>query len=162
MTMSDINAYLQDHSSLVFKYNSEYYSLQKKNSLFQSMYIFLGTDVLPKQCDSLEELCNQIYISDDVCLSKAIASIEIPEWNDPTWGSYEAVRHNVIIYNQEIHFLYNGRYYWVTHSHNGLSYLSDDLGNTQSFASCRELFENARIDGHSLKDIWEKVTVDAC
>jgi hypothetical protein len=118
--------------------------------------------MLPQQRDSLEELCNQVYIFEDTRLSKAIAYIEIPEWNDPAWESYEAVRHNVIVNNQEIHFLYNGRYYWVAHSHNGLSHLSDELGNSQSFASGRELFENARIDGYSLKDIWEKVTVDAC
>ena len=101
-------------------------------------------------------------ISDDTLLSKAITYIEIPEWNDPAWESYEAVRHNAIVYNQEIHFLYNGRYYWVAHSQNGRSHLSDESGNTQSFTSCRELFENARIDGYSLKDIWEKVTVVAC
>lgn len=162
MTMYDIKGYLKNHSSLVFKYNSEYFSLQKRNALFQPVYILVGTDMLPQQRDSLEELCNQVYISDGTHLSKAIAYIEIPECNDPAWESYEAVRHNVIVYNQEIHFLYNGRYYWVAHSDNGLSHLSDELGNSQCFTSGRELFENARIDGCSLKDIWEKVTVDAC
>lgn len=162
MTIYDIKGYLKYHSSLVFKYNSEYYSLQKRNALFQPVYILVGTDMFPRQRDSLEELCNQVYISDDTLLSKAIAYIEIPEWNDPAWESYEAVRHNVIVYNQEIHFFYNGRYYWVAHSDNGLSQLSDELGNSQRFTSGRELFEKARIDGYSLKDIWEKVTVDAC
>ncbi len=162
MTIYDIINYLKEHSSLVFKYKSEYYSLQKKKSLFHSVYRLVGTDVPPQQRKSLEDLCEQVYISDDTLLCKAINYIEIPKWDDPAWASYEAVRHNVIVYNHEIHFLYNGRYYWIAHSHNGLSHLSDDLGNTQNFNSCRDLFENARIDGNTLKDIWGKVIVDAC
>ncbi len=40
--------------------------------------------------------------------------------------------------------------------------MSDNLGNTQLFNSCRTLFEDARIDGSTLEEIWEDVDVDAC
>ena len=62
----------------------------------------------------------------------------------------------------EIHFSYNGKGYWIAHTSDGLSHLSDDLGNTQMFNSCRDLFENARIDGSTLEEIWGKVIVDSC
>ena len=146
MTIDSISSCLKDHSSVVFRYNSEYYSLRKKNLLSRTAYILVGTDLSPQQRDSLEELCDQVYISDGIRLSAAFAEIEIPEWNDPAWESYEAVRHQVIVYHQEIHFCYQ----------------SNEQGNTQSFLSARALFENARIDGYLLKDIWKKVTVDAC
>lgn len=162
MTIDSISSCLKDHSSVVFRYNSEYYSLRKKNLLSRTVYILVGTDMIPQQRDSLEELCDQVYISDGIRLSAAFAEIEIPEWNDPAWESYEAVRHQVIVYHQEIHFCYQNKYYWIAYAHDGQTYLSDEQGNTQSFLSARALFENARIDGYLLKDIWKKVTGDAC
>ena len=39
--------------------------------------------------------------------------------------------------------------------------MSDDLGNTQMFSSCSDLFERARIEGKPLKEIWEDVMIDA-
>ena len=162
MTIDSIRSCLKDHSSVVFRYNSEYYSLRKKNLLSRTVYILVGTDMIHQQRDSLEKLCDQVYISDGIRLSAAFAEIEIPEWNDPAWESYEAVRHQVIVYHQEIHFCYQSKYYWIAYAHDGQTYLSDEQGNTQSFLSARALFENARIDGYLLKDIWEKVTVDAC
>lgn len=162
MTIDSIRSCLKDHSSVVFRYNSEYYSLRKKKLLSRTVYILVGTDMIHQQRDSLEELCDQVYISDGIRLSAAFAEIEIPEWNDPAWESYEAVRHQAIVYHQEIHFCYQSKYYWIAYAHDGQTYLSDEQGNTQSFLSARALFENARIDGYLLKDIWKKVTVDAC
>ena len=104
MTIDSISSCLKDHSSVVFRYNSEYYSLRKKNLLSRPVYILVGTDMIPQQRDSLEKLCDQVYISDGIRLSVAFAEI----------------------------------------------------------LSARALFENARIDGYLLKDIWKKVTVDAC
>ena len=64
--------------------------------------------------------------------------------------------------NQQIQFSYKGKGYWIAHTEDGLSHLSDDAGNTQFFGSCKELFSNARINGESLNDIWEKVIVKNC
>ena len=162
MTIQEIKIYLRKHFFLVFRYNSEYYSLQRSQSLFCPQYSLIATDAQPYYRNSLEELCEQVYISNDTLLIEAIRHIEIPELNDPSWETYEAVRHSAIVYGNEIHFSYHGKSYWIAHTSDGLSHLSDDLGNTQRFNSCRDLFEDARIDGSTLEGIWEKVVVDAC
>ena len=101
-------------------------------------------------------------MSDGTLLIEAIKYMEIHELDDPSWKTYGAVRHSAIVYENEIHFSYNGKGYWIAHTSDGLSHLSDDLGNTQMFNSCRDLFENARIDGSTLEEIWGKVIVDSC
>ncbi len=162
MTIQEIEIYLKEHFFLVFRYDSEYYSLKRNQSLFCSQYSLIATDALPQQRNSLEELCEQVYISNGTLLIEALKHMEIPEANDPSWKTYEAVRHSAIVYGHEIHFSYNGINYWIAHTNEGMSHLSDDLGNTQWFNSCRDLFENARIDSSTLEDIWEKVIVEAC
>ena len=162
MTIQEIKNYLKKHFFLIFRYKSEYYSLKRSQSLFRTRYSLIATDTLHQQRNSLEELCEQVYICNGTLLIEAIKHMEIPEWDDPSWETYEAVRHSAIVYGNEIHFLYNQRSYWITHTSEGLSQLSDDLGNTQSFNSCHDLFENACIDNNTLKDIWGKVIVDAC
>jgi len=162
MTIQEIKSYLKKHFFLLFRYNSEYYSFKRSHSLFCTQYSLVATDAPPYQRNSLEELCEQVFICDGTLLIEAIKHIEIPEWNDPSWKTYEAVRHSAIVYRNEIHFSYHGKSYWIAHTSAGLSHLSDDLGNTQTFNSCRDLFEDARIDGSTLEGIWEKVIIDAC
>lgn len=162
VTIQEIKSYLKKHHFFTFVYNSQFYTLKRSQSLFCPQYSLIATDALPQHRNSLEELCEQVYISNGTPLIEAIKYIEIPELNDPAWETYEAIRHSAIVYGNEIHFLYRGKGYWIAHTSDGLSHLSDDLGNTQSFNSCRELFDNARIDGSKLEAIWEKVTVDAC
>ena len=162
MTIQEIKIYLKKHFFLVFRYNSEYYSLKRSHSLFYPRYSLIATDEQPCYRNSLEKLCEQVYINNTTLLSEAIKQIEIPKFNDPSWKTYKAVKHSAIVYGNDIHFLYNGKSYWITHTGDGFSYLSDDLGNTQRFSSCRDLFENALIDGITLEGIWEKVIVDAC
>ena len=162
MTIQEIKIYLKKHFFLVFRYNSEYYTLKRSQSLFSPQYSLIATDALPHCQNSLEELCEQVYMSNGTLLIEAIKHIEIPERDDLSWETYEAVRHSAIVHGNEIHFLYKQRNYWIAHTHDGLSHLSDDLGNTQDFNSCRDLFEDARIDGNTLEDIWKNVIVDAC
>lgn len=162
MTIQEIKNYFKKHFFLVFRYNSEYYTLKRSQSLFNPQYSLTATDGLPHWQNSLEELCEQVYMSNGTLLVEAIKHIEIPELDDLSWETYEAVRHNAIVHGNEIHFIYERRNYWIAHTHEGLSHLSDDLGNTQNFNSCRDLFEEARIDGNTLEDIWENVIVDAC
>lgn len=162
MTIQQIKIYLKKHFFLVFRYNNEYYTLKRSRSLFCLRYSLIATDTLPHCRNSLEELCEQTYISNSTLLVEAIKRMEIPKQDDPSWRTYEAVRHSAIVNRNEIHFSYNQRNYWIAHTDEGLSHLSDDLGNTQRFNSCRDLFENARIDGRTLEGIWGKVVVDAC
>lgn len=162
MTIQDIKKHLDTHCFLIFKYESLYYSLQKVKTLFQTVYRLINTDMLCQQRDSLEKLFNQVNIRDGIILREALNDIELPKWDDPSWESYEAVRHSVAVYRNEIYFLYEGRYFWISHSNDGQTYLSDDFGNTQRFNSSHDLFRNARIDSKSLKDIWETVIVESC
>lgn len=162
MTIHEIDIYLKKHFFLIFRYKSEYYSLKKSQSLFRTKYSLIATDTLYHHRNSLKELCEQVYICNGTLLIEAIKHMEIPKWDDPSWKTYEAIRHSAIVYGNEIHFLYNQRSYWIAHTSEGLPHLSDDLGNTQIFYSFHDLFENARIDDNTLKDIWENVVVDAC
>lgn len=162
MTLQEIQNYLKEHCVLVFEYKSVYYSLQKKGCLFRPIYSLTDTDNPPQKRNSLEALFTQICLHDGVYLREIKNQIKVPNWNDPSWLSYEAIRHDVVVYNQEIHFLYNEKYYWIAHSNNGISHFSDAFGNTQEFNSPRDLFEHARIDNKSLKDIWSQVVVAAC
>ncbi len=162
MTLQEIDDFLKKHVSLIFRYKSAYYSLQRRKSLFRPVYRLIATDTGAQERNTLAELCGQVCIGDDTLLIEAIKHMEIPKWDDPSWKTFEAVRHCVIVYGNEIHFQYRDRYYWIAHLPDGQSHLSDDAGNTQIFDSCRDLFKNARIDGDALADIWERVTVDAC
>ncbi len=162
MTMHEIKDYLKKHFFLVFRYNFKYYSLKRSRSMFCLRYSLITTDGLHYQRNSLEELCEQVYINNDTLLIEAIKHMEIPEWDDPSWKTYEAVKHSAIVYGDEIHFSYKGKGYWIAHTSDGRSHLSDDLGDTQFFNSCRELFENARIDYRTLDEIWAEVIVDTC
>lgn len=162
MTIQEIGIYLKKHNFLVFRYRSGYYSLVRHRSLFRTRYCLIATDALSEQRNSLEELCEQVYICEGTLLADAIGHMEIPKWDDPSFETYEAVRHNAIVHRNEIHFQYNQRYYWITHTPDGVAHFIDDLGNTQDFNSCRDLFAYARINGNTLLDIWCDVIVDAC
>lgn len=162
MTIQEIENYLEKHFFLVFSYHSEYYSLMRSHSPFGLRYSLVTTDAPPQQCKSLDKLCAQVSIGNDTLLADAIQDIKIPDWSDPSWESYNAVRHTAIVYGTEVHFFYHGTGYWIAHAIDGTSHLSDDFGNTQHFSSCRDLFEYARIEGSTLADIWKNVSVDAC
>lgn len=154
--------YLKENFFLTFGYKSSCYSIQKRRSLFRTVYCLIDTDMPPQQFNSLESLFEQAHLHDGTILSEVGNCIEIPKLEDPFWLSYNTIRHNVIIYNNEIYFLYKERYYWIAHTDNGLSHLSDDLYNTQEFNSSRDLFDYARIDNKSLKEIWDEVVVYSC
>ena len=162
MTIQEIEIYLKKHFFLVFRYDTKYYTIRRSQSLLNTQYYLIATDTLPHCQNSLEELCEQVYMSNGTLLAEAFKHIEIPEQNDPSWETYEAIRHSAIVNGNEIHFVYKQRHYWIAHTHEGLSHLSDDLGNTQYFNSCSDLFKDARIDGSRLEDMWKNVVVDAC
>jgi len=157
----EIDNYLKKHFSLMFKYGSEYYSLKRYKSRFCPKYSFIATDEPPVERKSLEELCAQVYVGKNIPLSEVVIHIEIPDWNNPDWESYEAIRHIAVVYRDEIHFSYQEKTYWIAYSVDGTAHLSDDDGRTQTFSSCRDLFANAQIGGKSLAEIWKNVVVDS-
>lgn len=160
MTVQELEVYFKRHAILAFRYRSRYYSIVKGRSGFRLQYRLVTADGLRQQGRSLEELRRQAHMFNGVLLGDAIEKNEIEKPNDPSWETYDAIRHFAIVHGDEIHFLYNQRSYWIAHAGDHLYHLSDDLGNSQQFASCRDLFENARIDNMSLRDIWDNVTVD--
>lgn len=103
VTIQEIKTYLQQHTFLVFCYRSEFYTLERHKSLFGFRYRFVATDAMPQQRNSLEELCEQVYV-DGTLLMDVIQQAAIPECSDPVWETYEAVRHNAIVHGREIHF----------------------------------------------------------
>lgn len=161
MDMEGILKHLEKHYYLVFKYKLDYYTLQRKKVFFQTVYCLLSVDSPMQQQKSIEDLFKRAYVGDSLLID-VLRFIEIPSWRDPAWTTYKAVRHNAIIHNSEIHFLYGKKDYWISHSLYGRSLLSDNLGNTQEFNSCRNLFDEARIDNKSLEEIWIDVIVDTC
>lgn len=162
LTKQEIQCYLNKHTFLDFWYMSKIYTLEKSWTSRISRYSLIAADALPQWRNSLDELCEQVYIDEGILLRDALNNIKVPEFDDPSWESYEAARHSAIVYGNEIHFVYDGNDYWIAHTKQGLSHLSDNSGNTQIFPSCRVLFENARVDGKPLKDIWGKAVVDIC
>ena len=162
MTILEIKTYLRKYGFMVFRYDSEYYSLKRSQSLHGPQYSLIATDTQPHSRKSLEELCKQVCICEGILLYDVIKSIDAPEWNDPSWESYEAVRHCAIVYGNEIMFSYHGKRYWIAQTVDGLWHLSDDSGNNQWFTSCHALFEDARVEGSTLKGIWGNVAVETC
>lgn len=77
--------YLQQHTFLVFCYRSEFYTLERRQSLFGFRYRFVTTDAMPQQRNSLEELCEQVCV-DGTLLMNVIQQAAIPEWSDPGLG----------------------------------------------------------------------------
>ena len=90
MTIQEIEKYIKTHDYLVFKYQSEYYSLVKKSSLLGASYCLIATDGGQQQRNSLEALCGQARISGTL-LGEAIKQAEIPEADDPAWQTYEGI-----------------------------------------------------------------------
>ena len=162
MTIQDIKSYLRNANLFTFRYKSKYYSIEKSRTLFHNKYSLIVTDVLRYSKNTLEELCAQVCLCNNILLMDAIRDIEVPKKDDPCWETYEAVRHSCMVEKNEILFEYDQRYYWIAYTNKGLPHLSNDLGITQMFDSCNDLFENARIDNKSLEEIWEKVIVYAC
>lgn len=162
MKFQEMQEMLNKHGNLTFKYKSQYYSLKKIGTYFHPSYILVDADNPPQQETLLATLYCKACLRDGAHLCEVEDSIELRRDDDSSCLSYEAVRHDVVVFNTEVHFLYNKKYYWIAHSNNENSYLRDEFGNTQKFNSRRDLFEYARIEGKSLKEIWSEVVVDAC
>ena len=160
MELYDLQKYFNKNFRLTFEYKSEYYSIWKTKRLFGVNYLLIDTDNPPQREKSLERLLLHGVVHDGAKLNEIKNHIEMIPWDSPLWESYEAIRHLIVLYNNEIHFMYKGIYYWIAHAPNGTSHLSDDFENTQTFDSSQDLFEHARIDKKSLKEIWPDVVVD--
>ncbi len=162
MTLDGIEGLLKTRGFLVFLYCGKCYSLQmlKQNSGY--VYRFIDANCSPTQDDSLENLVAHSCLDNGIILRACLNDIFIPSWNSPIWETYQAIRHCVIVYHQEVHFFFHDRSYWICFPSSGHACLNDDSGFQQEFDSATMLFEHARIEGQGLEKIWRYVSVDSC
>ena len=70
--------------------------------------------------------------------------------------SYEEIKERVS-WGEEFYFCYNGEEYWISQTKYKL-YLTRVRGSvTQEFSSTEELFQNGKVEGKSLVEIWEDI-----
>lgn len=163
MNYKKIKEILKAHNCLIFKYKSKYYSIRKIRRIFFTKYLLMDTDNLPQQYNSLSELYANACMHDGAHFSDVELIIEICDGEDYINDlSFEAIRHDAVIYGKEIHFCYKNIGYWIAQTPNGIWHLTDEFGNSQEFYSCNHLFFDARIDNKSLKEIWDELDIDTC
>jgi len=64
---------------------------------------------------------------------------------------------NSLSFGEEYNFYYNNEEYWISKNKEGnyLTKVSD--GSTQCFPNSEELLENAKIDGKTIKELWDDI-----
>ncbi|OUQ88725.1 hypothetical protein B5G50_09485 [Brevibacillus brevis] len=67
---------------------------------------------------------------------------------------------NDVTTGREIHFLYKGKEYSISHSAHG-SHLCEFYQNDHTLPTCEGLLINGTIAGKNLRDIWPHVEVTA-
>lgn len=73
------------------------------------------------------------------------------------YKEYLELQDNVKI-GEEIALYYENEEYWISRSQDGQFLLTRSKdSNTQFFITANELFEKGTIDGHSFRDIYEKM-----
>ena len=70
--------------------------------------------------------------------------------------SYEEIKDRVS-WGEEFLFYYKNEEYWISQNNSG-RYLTKTAGSvTQEFQTTEELFENGRIEGKTLLEIWADI-----
>ncbi|TKI56599.1 hypothetical protein E8L90_14610 [Brevibacillus antibioticus] len=73
--------------------------------------------------------------------------------------TFDDLRNDVIM-GREIHFLYEGKEYSISHSSRG-SHLCEFYQDDYTFSTREELLTNGTIAGKNVRDIWPHVEVTA-
>ena len=60
-------------------------------------------------------------------------------------------------WGEEFLFEYCGKRYWISQNSNGCYLTRESDGYSQDFKSAKDLFDNARIDGKTLLQIWKEI-----
>lgn len=151
MTYQEVSAYLKDHAFLIFSLNGRYYTIRKSRQWFFPRYILSTTQGDSHDASSLRSLLSTQGVP-------PLQDTRIVPWGDPALDTYEGIRHLVTVLGLEVQFLYHGGFYWIPHTRNGQAVLSKEAENSyQIFASSKELFEKAQLEGTSLAEIWAEV-----
>jgi hypothetical protein len=59
-------------------------------------------------------------------------------------------------YGEEYNFFYKGKEFWISKNPDG-NYLTEVNGGTQEFKNAEDLLLNARINGKTIRGIWEEI-----
>ena len=60
-------------------------------------------------------------------------------------------------WGEEFSFFYHGEKYWISQNDEG-RYLTKVNGNeTQKFRNSEELFQNGKIEGRTISQIWDEI-----
>ncbi|MBC2333773.1 hypothetical protein IBB74_14475 [Listeria welshimeri] len=59
-------------------------------------------------------------------------------------------------YGEEYNFYYKDKEFWISQNSDG-NYLTEVGGETQEFKNSEDLLNNARINGKSIREIWEEI-----
>ncbi|MBO0473169.1 hypothetical protein IGL98_002792 [Enterococcus sp. DIV0840] len=59
-------------------------------------------------------------------------------------------------YGEEYNFYYKDKEFWISQNSDG-NYLTEVDGETQEFKNSEDLLNNARINGKSIREIWEEI-----
>lgn len=60
-------------------------------------------------------------------------------------------------WGEEILFEYHGEKYWISQNPNGRYLTRESDGYSQEFKTTYELFNNAKIEGKSILQIWDEI-----
>lgn len=60
-------------------------------------------------------------------------------------------------WGEEFSFYYQDEQYWISRNENGLYLTREKDSYYQSFKTSEDLFLNGRIDGQSIKDLWNLI-----
>ncbi|RHH66669.1 MULTISPECIES: hypothetical protein [Vagococcus] len=64
---------------------------------------------------------------------------------------------NSLEYGEEYKFYYNDKEYWISQANDRYYFTDIANKNTQTFSSIKELLIDIRVEGQSLKNIWENI-----
>jgi hypothetical protein len=62
-------------------------------------------------------------------------------------------------WGEEFTFFYQDERYWISRNENGLYLTREKDRYYQSFKTSEDLFLNGRIDGQSIKDLWNLIEI---
>ena len=63
---------------------------------------------------------------------------------------------NMVKCGMEYDFIFQNHQYWISHSKEGY-HLTKSYVDSQTFETSDELFQNGRVDGKSILELWDDI-----
>lgn len=153
MEINEFLQFIRNNKRVIFKYKSVYYSLF--NKLSSKSLALESINVCSQHFSSIEKLINNAVLNDRKLLKECINEIEIVNEIEL---SYDFMKHWFTVHYAEIEFYYKNVSYWMTRNDKGECLFSSNNINLV-FNTPNELFENSKIDGRKLVEIWPYINL---